>query len=66
MPGYIPFGAGPRICIGLSFALSEAQIVLAAFLTRFKIGLPAAKPVLPIGRTTIEPPYEPTFHLEIA
>jgi cytochrome P450 len=66
LPGYIPFGAGPRICIGLSFALSEAQIVLATLLTRYKISLPATKPVLPIARATIEPSYEPIFHLEAA
>lgn len=64
MPGYMPFGTGPRICIGLSFALSEAQIVLATLLGRYKISLPDAKPVLPIGRTTIEPSYEPHFRLE--
>jgi cytochrome P450 len=64
MPAYIPFGAGPRICIGLSFALSEAQIVLARLLSRYKINLPDARPVLPIGRVTIEPSYEPTFQLD--
>jgi cytochrome P450 len=64
MPGYMPFGTGPRICIGLSFALSEAQIVLATLLGRYKISLPDTKPVLPIGRTTIEPSYEPHFRLE--
>jgi cytochrome P450 len=40
MPAYIPLGAGPRICIGLSFALSEAQVVLATLLSRHKISLP--------------------------
>jgi len=64
MPAYIPFGAGPRICIGLSFALSEAQIVLARLLSRYKINLPDGRPILPVGRVTIEPSYEPTFHLE--
>jgi cytochrome P450 len=66
MPAFIPFGAGPRICIGPSFALSEAQIVLATLLERYKISLPDGKPVLPIGRTTIEPSHEPQFRLESA
>jgi cytochrome P450 len=64
MRSYIPFGTGPRTCIGFSFALAEAQVVLATLLERYKISLPAAKPVLPIGRTTIEPSYEPIFQLE--
>ena len=63
-PAYIPFGSGPRICIGLWFALSEAQIVMAQLLSRFRINLPDARPVLPIGRVTIEPSYEPLFRLD--
>ncbi|MGB3099197.1 MAG: cytochrome P450 [Solirubrobacterales bacterium] len=36
-PGaYIPFGAGPRICIGKRFALIEAQVVAATVLRRFR------------------------------
>ncbi len=65
-PAYVPFGAGPRICIGLSFALSEAQIVLAQLLSRYNISLPGARPVMPVGRVTIEPSYEPLFRLEPA
>ena len=64
IPAYIPFGAGPRICIGLSFALTEAQIVLATLLARYQVSLPVGKPVLPVGRVTIEPSYEPLFQLE--
>jgi cytochrome P450 len=32
---YLPFGAGPRICIGQQFALMEMQLLLAALVKRF-------------------------------
>jgi cytochrome P450 len=64
MPAFLPFGGGPRVCIGLSFALAEAQIVLACLLMRYKIGLTKSEPVLPVGRVTIQPSYEPAFRLE--
>lgn len=37
---YSPFGAGPRMCIGASFALMEIKIVLAILLQRFRLSLP--------------------------
>ena len=63
-PAFVPFGAGPRICIGIWFALLEAEMVLAQLLSRYAISLPGARPVLPVGRVTIEPSYEPLFRLE--
>ena len=42
---YLPFGAGPRICIGASFALHEAVIILSTLLARFRFhAIPGRNP----------------------
>jgi cytochrome P450 len=52
---YIPFGAGPRVCIGMGFALLEAVIVLAHFLRAFRFDLVDGHPVVPVQRITLRP-----------
>jgi cytochrome P450 len=61
---FMPFGAGPHICIGATFALVEAQIMLATLLSRFKITLDDPRPVLPVASLTTAPGYDPLFQLE--
>jgi cytochrome P450 len=44
---YIPFGAGPRVCIGNHFALMEGQLILAAFADRFELRRATPEPPIP-------------------
>ncbi len=52
---YLPFGDGPRICIGASFAIQEAVIVLATLLKRFRFELVEGKPPKPVMILTLRP-----------
>jgi cytochrome P450 len=50
---YLPFGLGPRICIGAGFALQESSLILAELLKHFRIELVADREPRPVGRLTI-------------
>lgn len=52
---YMPFGAGPRICIGASFAMQEAVIVLAIVLKQFRFEPFAAHTPWPVQKLTMQP-----------
>ena len=58
---YLPFGAGPRICIGAHFALVEATLALAALVRAFRITLLDSAPVMPVGVVTTQPDRSPMF-----
>ncbi len=42
---YIPFSTGPRVCVGNSFAMMEAQLLLATIASRFQLSLPTGHTV---------------------
>jgi unspecific monooxygenase len=60
---YMPFGGGPRICVGAQFALAEATLVLARLLRRFRLTLSGSGAVLPRGLVTTQPDRPVRFRL---
>jgi cytochrome P450 len=60
---YMPFGAGPRICVGAQFALAEATLVLAQLLRRNRLSLPGGGEVVPRGLVTTQPDRPVRFRL---
>ena len=52
---YLPFGAGPRVCIGATFALQEAIISLAVLLRTYKFSCTEETKPWPIQKLTVQP-----------
>jgi cytochrome P450 len=52
---YLPFGVGPRICIGSAFALQEATLALATIMKNFRLELAPGHQVWPVQRVTMRP-----------
>jgi cytochrome P450 len=52
---YMPFGAGPRICIGMAFAMIEATAMLATLLQRASFDPVAGREPVPVARVTLLP-----------
>jgi|HubBroStandDraft_1064217.scaffolds.fasta_scaffold46344_3 cytochrome P450 len=52
---YFPFGGGPRQCIGNSFALMEAALVLATIAQQYRFRLVEEHPVVPLASITLRP-----------
>ncbi|MGA7483414.1 MAG: cytochrome P450 [Bradyrhizobium sp.] len=60
---YLPFGAGPRVCIGAHFALVEATLALARIIAAFRVTLLDKDPVMPMGVVTTQPDRSPMFQI---
>lgn len=54
---YFPFGGGPRLCLGRSFATLEATLVLAVVAQRFHLDLVPGHPVVAEPIPTLHPKY---------
>lgn len=58
-PGaYIPFGAGPRLCVGAAFATIETALILASLVRGFDFTTLDAESVRPFARLTTRPAVE--------
>jgi cytochrome P450 len=60
---YFPFGGGPRICIGNTFALMEAQLVLAQVSQHYRLELAPGARVEPERGVTLRPGPSLPMHL---
>ncbi|MFH7024159.1 MAG: cytochrome P450 [Heteroscytonema crispum UTEX LB 1556] len=55
-PGvYVPFGGGPRTCIGKSFALMESVLLLATIAQKFELSLVEDQSIVPQPTITLQP-----------
>jgi cytochrome P450 len=54
---YFPFGGGPRLCIGNTFALMEATLLLATIAQRFRFALAPRASVTPLLSVTLRPAH---------
>lgn len=54
---WVPFGAGPRACVGKAFAMIEAKLLLATIAQRFRLELAPNHPVEVLPRVTLVPKH---------
>jgi cytochrome P450 len=52
---YVPFGAGPRQCVGNHFAMLEAQLIVTTIVQRYRLVLVPGHPVDPLPLITLKP-----------
>jgi len=61
---YLPFGAGPHICIGAAFAMTEAILCLATLAKRFRLTMVPGATVEPVGLITLRPRHGLPMRIE--
>ena len=55
-PGcYLPFGRGPRTCVGAGFAQTEASLIIARLMRRFELTALEPEKIRPVARLTTRP-----------
>jgi unspecific monooxygenase len=60
---YLPFGVGPRVCIGAQFALMEATLVIARLVKHYQLEIVGPRRVTPVAVVTTVPDRVPAFRL---
>jgi cytochrome P450 len=60
---YLPFGGGPRVCIGNHFALMEAQILLAQIIRRYELRVVEGAQIEPERSATTHPKNGLPMHI---
>jgi cytochrome P450 len=63
--GYLPFGAGPRVCVGASFAMQEIIVVLATILRHWRVRMVPGHPVEPLALITLRPRFGLQANVEL-
>jgi cytochrome P450 len=61
---YLPFGGGPRVCIGATLAMTEATLILAVLAQKFRLRLKEPQEVKLQARITLRPRDKLLMHLE--
>jgi len=61
---YFPFGGGPRLCVGASFASTEALLLLASIAQRFRLSAADPLPVALVPSLTLRPQHAIRMRIE--